>query len=332
MMTLQRRPAVMLGGDEPYPLPRRLSIETTSSCNRSCSFCPISHGRRDFPTESMDDGLFSSILDQLAEHDWAGVLQMFLLNEPLLDPKLPDRLREAREKLPRCTVYLSTNGDPVDYREREAGVDWSVERLLKFWDAGATVINLNVYDAGQQGAEQLERYSRIVAELRSRGLARLTKHKYSPHPRSRHWVALTDMRPERVSASLVDMFYRKTDVDRVGVKAKQVRCARTQRHLVVRWDGLVPVCCATDPTSDDVPVVGDLRTQTVQQVWNGEALFRYRYYTQQGARVLPGCESCNHRMAYPHVVRQVDAPQPVKDRWARSLRAYERSLQQEAPA
>lgn len=318
MTHLTRQPPVVLGSGEPYRLFNRFQVETTSDCNRACSFCPVSTGRRDFPRRSMDPALYSSIVRQLADLGFSGVLQLFLLNEPLLDPLLEDRLREARSALPKCTIYLSTNGDPVDHRGARP-VSWSVDRLMRVYEAGATTVNLNVYDAGE---EQLERYRGIVDALVATGRVRVNRHRYNRAPLGKYWVALTDMRPERLTASSVDMFHHRTDEDREGDSAPRARCARTQRHMVVRYDGTVPICCAVDPTSPDLVVAGDLNSQTIIEVWNSEIMFKYRWYTQQGRRELPGCDRCGHRMAYPHLVRRVDAPAEAKERWARSLQAW----------
>lgn len=326
-LSLHKQPPVLYGSGEQYPLFNRISIETSSNCNRRCGFCPISKGRRDFTTR-MTDELYFSIIRQLYEAQWDGVIQLFLLNEPFIDPDFKRKCRLARQALPECTIYASTNADVVDFRGSKT-VDYSIDKLMGFYEAGVTTINLNIYDSGE---EQAKRYNQIVDTMLSRGLVQLNKHKYSKVNPRRRWITLTDMRLERLTASSVDMFYEKTDVDRVGVKAKDAYCARTQRHLVVRYDGIVPLCCATDPTSEEVPIIGDLNRQTILDVWNSEMFFKYRYYTQQGKRVLPACDSCNHRMAYSYFVRLVNASKQVKERWARGLEAYQQAGDQQPPA
>ena len=153
-----------------------------------------------------------------------------------------------------------------------------------------------------------------------------TTHKYNAKPRDTKWVALTDMRKERLTSRTVDMFYDRTKEDRSREKRKSGHCARTQRHLVILFDGRVPICCAIDPTDDGVPFVGDVSKRSLRDVWNDELFFKYRYYTQRGSRDLPSCDTCNHRMAYPHMVRHVDAPDDVKARWRRGQAAYEATL------
>lgn len=317
MAHLLDQPPVMLGRDS-FPLFKRVSLETTSNCNRSCGFCPISYGRRDFPQVSMRDELFSSIIVQLSELGFDGVIQMFLLNEPLLDRKMLDRLREARAALPRVTIYLSTNGDAIDYRTKH-DVHYSVDRLMPFYEAGATTININIYDEGE---EQATRYKAIVAELLARGVG-FTRHKYSKVSRGRKMVALTDMRLSRMKSSSIDSFHNRTIESRTGQIAKGRHCARTQRHIVILHDGRVPICCAVDPTDPQLAVMADLNHTSIWDAWQSEELFKYRYYTQQGRRWLPACDTCDHKIAYAHLVRQVDAPEDVRARWRADLKAYQ---------
>lgn len=318
-MGVRKLPVVMLG--EEYPLPNRVSIETTSYCNRVCSFCPISNGGRNFFT-SMTDELYVKIIRELWERHWNGNLQLFLLNEPLLDKALLKRAAFARKALPECTMYISTNGDVIDYKGSKT-LEYSLKRLKDIFDSGINSVNINIYDSGPA---QAERYERIVSAAVHFGLAKYTTHKYRRlSPRS-NWIALTDMRPERMSASATDMFYKRSEDDRRDVIAPQTYCARTQRHLVILYDGTVPICCAIDPTSKEMPVVGNINNSSIHDIWNSEMVFKYRYYTQNAQRVLPGCDTCGHKMSYSYFVRLVDAEDEVKHRWDNSLRAYQKSV------
>ena len=90
----------------------RVEIEISSFCNRVCSYCPNSFIDRRALREKMSDELFSSIIGQLAEIDWNGILTFHRYNEPMSDRDyLISRMREARTKLPRAALTIFTNGD-----------------------------------------------------------------------------------------------------------------------------------------------------------------------------------------------------------------------------
>jgi len=299
---------------EGYPLFNRISIETSSFCNRKCVFCPVSTGRRDPEATGgikyMEMGLYSKIVAELGSYGFKGVAQMFLLNEPLLDKRLGEMTKMMKDACPKSSTYLSTNGDPI--YGKGANLELAIARMITLYDQGMNVINLNVYDAGE---EQLKRYTELVEALTTRFEVEVTENRYRHHAPSKAYVALTDMRPERLSAKATDQFYQRGMNSRKPGSVKQQYCARTQRHLVVLYDGHVPICCAIDPTDLSLKQMGDLHQQTLWEIWNSEDYFKYRYYTQQAKRVLPGCSTCDHKMSYPHVVRHVTAEPAMIEKW-----------------
>lgn len=301
---------------EEYPLFTRISIETTNHCNRRCGFCPIAWRDPQPPIIGMSDALFTSVVDQLVGLNFVGVVQLFLLNEPTLDPRLKDRLAEIRSKLPKVTIYASSNGDKLDAIARSKGMDAMIEEALSYYHAGLTVLGLNVYDPGP---EQFDRFTAMVAALEAVGVER-TENRYRKHPVKRKFIALTDMRTDIEHHTRgTDLLYIRVKEERKHVVAPQSYCSRTQRHIVILQDGTVPLCCALDPTDVDLEKVGDANTQKLVDIWNCEKFFKYRYFTQQALRVLPGCSTCTHKMAYPHVVRKVTATEEKLAEWKDSV-------------
>ena len=63
----------------------------------------------------MAAGLYRSIIGELADAGSVRILVLMLQNEPLLDPELGQRVREARVALgPRCRIGVVTNGSLLD--------------------------------------------------------------------------------------------------------------------------------------------------------------------------------------------------------------------------
>lgn len=89
-----------------------IEIEISSYCNRRCAFCPNSTIDRISEQKFMDDALFTSIISQLGQLQWAGTLSFHRYNEPLADrPYLLKRLTEAQSLAPTARLCLFTNGD-----------------------------------------------------------------------------------------------------------------------------------------------------------------------------------------------------------------------------
>lgn len=299
-----------------YPLFTRISIETLSFCNRDCVFCPLHWSQDERGRKRMTDELYDSIVRQLQWLSFDGVAQMFLLSEPTIDTSMKAKLRALRAACPRVTTYASSNGDLFDKLHTQRGLDHALKAVEEFYEAGLTTLNLNIYDEGDaQAARYRTLYLAIIEQLH----ARPTDNKYrrqSGTASGKRYIALTDMRIEtNEGQGVTNVLYIKNKAERANITAPQIHCARPHRHLVIEYDGTVPICCAIDVTDKGLPLMGNANLQSLLEIWNGEPMNRYRWFLQQKRRVLAGCETCTHRMAFPHVVRKVQPTDATAVRW-----------------
>jgi cyclic pyranopterin phosphate synthase len=90
-----------------------LNIETTTYCNRRCSYCPNSIFERSLKKNAreMSFSLFKKIVDDLAEMGFTGRISPQLYGEPLTDSRLVSRMEYANTTLPRAKLLIVTNGD-----------------------------------------------------------------------------------------------------------------------------------------------------------------------------------------------------------------------------
>ena len=109
------------------------NVETTDHCNRKCSFCPNS--LIDKPAEFMPLDMYTDILRQLMEGGYEGRLHLYQRGEPLLDDRLVEWTAMARKALPKCHLYISTNGDHLTRKV--------AHQLIK---AGMNEIEVSHYD------------------------------------------------------------------------------------------------------------------------------------------------------------------------------------------
>lgn len=268
-------PAIPFG--EPYLPFTRVSIETTGWCNRACSFCPSRHRRKG---TLMSDSLYDSIVQQLEGFD--GVVQWFYCNEPLTDKRRLSRLRALRDAAPKCTIHLTTNGELL----RKVG------DIYDLFYAGVNSFNINVYDDSHWF-----RLRTLYLDI----LQSWKQIKTGPHCWKKirgQYISLTSMiRPE-----LHKLHNWSNTVQVSNLQTGSGRCARPHRHIVVCWNGKVPVCCAVDPETTEP--LGDANIDKLVDIWNNRRFFEVRFQLQNANRAGP-CEGCVERMAYPHVVRDV---------------------------
>jgi GTP 3',8-cyclase len=105
---------------------KTIDIEISSDCNLKCSYCPIAHQPR-LERGLMSHELFSLILDQLADIEFAGIINYHFYNEPLLVEHLDDFIEMSKQRLPLSRSHLYTNGlflsTKRTYELIEIGVD-----------------------------------------------------------------------------------------------------------------------------------------------------------------------------------------------------------------
>ena len=92
------------------PQPLVVNLETINRCNSTCEFCTANKNAEKRPYKRMEDELFYSIIDQLADWNYKGHLTMYGNNEPWLDTRIVEFHKYAREKLPEAFIL---NGDAV---------------------------------------------------------------------------------------------------------------------------------------------------------------------------------------------------------------------------
>jgi radical SAM protein with 4Fe4S-binding SPASM domain len=86
-----------------------IQLETIQGCTRRCWHCP--NANIEYTGAMMSRDLFDRIIEQLVAMEYTGSVRPYLMNEPFLDPRMPELMRHIREQLPNCLCVVNTNGD-----------------------------------------------------------------------------------------------------------------------------------------------------------------------------------------------------------------------------
>ena len=110
--------------------PENVQIQTITGCNGGCIFCPNGKTILKIPIgRQMDGSLFRSIADQCLE---LGIQRytLYLMNEPLLDQHLPDRIAYISTRIasPQLTK-ITTNGALLRGKMARALLDSGLDKL-----------------------------------------------------------------------------------------------------------------------------------------------------------------------------------------------------------
>ncbi|NOZ64857.1 MAG: radical SAM protein [Caldiserica bacterium] len=90
--------------------PTHIMMQTTSRCNSSCSFCPYSEVSKKLPQGDMEEEIFWKIIEEAATQPGIKRVMPYLMNEPLCDPQIVEKVCRIKEKVPQASVHILTNG------------------------------------------------------------------------------------------------------------------------------------------------------------------------------------------------------------------------------
>ena len=270
--------------------PDHVDLELSAVCNMKCPMCYTTTKafKAEVPHVNMDFGLFCRVVDELAAH---GVYSIRLSwrGEPTLNKHFLECIRYAKEKGIRAVDSLSNalRLTPEMFAEMvDMKMDWLT---ISFDGTGAT------YEAIRAPAK----YDEMVAKIRR--FSEIKKEKGSVKPVIRIqgvWPAIRE-NPENyfetfepivdeVSVNaLLDYLHTDQDVQYI----KDFTCPVPFQRMSVGSDGRVFMCISDELGRE---CVGDLRTETVSQVWNGEKMRRIReiHTRHAGAKELAPCQAC----------------------------------------
>lgn len=115
--------------------PTEVTIETTTTCNRRCWYCPLDGSE----SGRIEDETYYSVVNQLEEWGFSGRFTPVGYNEPTFDGRIVGFIAYARKHLPHSDITMLSNGD------------FLTGAMLKEWfDAGMTDIRITIHDPASQ--------------------------------------------------------------------------------------------------------------------------------------------------------------------------------------
>jgi radical SAM protein with 4Fe4S-binding SPASM domain len=262
--------------------------------------CPRETHRQ--PKEDMADEIFQRLVSgagQSAEH-----MMLIGLGEPLLDPKIFERIEYCATH--NISTLLSTNGTLLDEASAEKLLATPLEHITLSFD-GSTKESFEYYRKGarfERVRENFIRFARLKHERKSKvqivvQMVRMEKNWGEVDEFVRFWRAVPG-------------------VDEVRIKADETNLMRPDRgHAAEDWthpchyfwrgpmyikhNGDAYPCCQSYML-DGAPV-GNLRAQTLDQIWNGEPMQNMRrLHTAGRAGEIDICAKCCTTIPHPALV------------------------------
>ncbi len=309
--------------------PQTILVDTVSFCNLRCSMCP--HVKMKRRKGRMEWSLFQKIVDEIAATRPQTRVWLVFFGEALIlkktTPSIFDMIRYAKEKGLK-DVVLNSNGNLLDRSTSEKLIDSGLDGIYIGIDAfsAATYAKLRV---GGNYPQTVQNVLDLVEVARTKKAAAFSIQV--------QFVEMDENRHER------DEFVRFWRSQGVSVKIRQK----------LTWSGLIPgishiqnqarhscywimnslsitdqgdvALCAADP--EGRLVVGDLRSQSISEVWNGRMKELRQVHEQGHWDELPfPCNECNDwAVSYEDKIVEPGGRSLLQRLLSRTKRALERS-------
>ncbi|MDX1982627.1 MAG: radical SAM protein [Bryobacteraceae bacterium] len=281
-------------------LPVEFIVETTAKCNLYCPMCPRETHKQ--PKQDMSDAIFERLVEESgssAEH-----MMLIGLGEPLLDPKIFDRIEYCEKH--SISTLLSTNGTLLDEANAEKLLATPLKHITLSFD-GATAGSYEYYRKGARFEKVRDNFVRF---------ARMKHERKAPIQ-----VVVQMVRMER-NAAEVDDFVRfwsaVPGVDQVRIKEDETNLMRPgaghdaadwkypchylwRGPMYVKHNGDVYPCCQSYML-DSAPV-GNIGTGTLAEIFNSAEMRRMRsLHASRRGHEVEMCSRCCTTIPHPLLV------------------------------
>jgi hypothetical protein len=270
--------------------PKTLTIETFAKCNAACTFCP--YPTLDRQGTLMPDDLFDKILADLAAipAEIPFSIAPFKVNEPFLDKRMFDLCRRINERLPNASIQIFSNGSTLTTANLKKLAE--IQRLEFLW------ISLNHHDKAAYEALMGLRFDQTLARMQDVWRAKDEGWLKPPVKVSR--VADGSADDAAFEAFVTSRFPgfqpmlvgREDWVGQVEVtrhrSPKPQGCTRWY-ELSIMATGEVALCCMDGKGEH---VVGDVRTQSVLEIYNSPAYRALRETARTRLAAPDPCRDC----------------------------------------
>lgn len=255
----------------PLSTPFVIFIDPANVCNKSCSYCPtgnpsILNGVNRKPAIMAID-LFKKIIDQCCEFpDKIKTLRLYKDGEPLLNDSFSEMVSYAKRKNKFGSVDTTTNGSIL-----------SKAKSFSIVNAGLDRINISV--PKNYGNEYLDNVAwlyeygkstlRVFAKIAGDYLTEDEREKFLLDFKNiTHECAIEHTAPcwPGFDAGSVNL---ELGIYGQGLSEEVMVCPYIFYQMAVNADGTVSICFLDWEYGN---IIGDLRTDNIVDVWNGELL------------------------------------------------------------
>ena len=265
--------------------PNTIVIEPYNVCNLACTMCPYPDLTR--PTEQMSMQLFEKVIDDAVNNNFKR-LSLSLYNEPYMDSLVFDRIKLAKKK--GLETEITTNATLL-----------TEELIQKTMSSGVDCVTFSIDSLDEKKYESIRvnaSFKKTISNVKKMIAYRMQLNQKKPmltmaavlHGNDN---SLNDMedRLKGLDIYAVSMRDNRKDGQPTPGHLKAYPCFWPWNQLVVYSSGEIALCCVD---SDNAHDLGDLKTQTINEVWESKVFKNLRklLLTGQGDQIEI-CKDCD---------------------------------------
>jgi radical SAM protein with 4Fe4S-binding SPASM domain len=291
-------------GPPPKPRPKMLSVEPTNRCNLNCPFCLVGLQNTYPSTEHdflkrgfgfMDMDLFAKICRD-AQDFCITRMQLHFQGEPLLHKQFPEMVRMAKAHGMKTQVF--TNGLVMNEKIARAVIESGLD-YMRFSVDGASQ---ETYGQNRVGGDFEKVYANMALMVRTAeeyGSPIDLQWQYIALRNNEHEIQKAKEMADATGIPFMVKTFAQTDPNLVPRDPRLRRnlqpkpCTDIYRAIFVFWNGEVVPCCYD---MEGKEIVGDLNTQTLEEIWDSERYVELRRRIDSAARNPSSepeiCKSC----------------------------------------
>lgn len=294
----------------PLHTPFLLYVDPSSACNFRCQFCPTGH--KDLIKGSthrrttMDFEMFKKTISDLGQFDHAiKVLRMNKTGEPLLNVNLPGMISYAKKSGFVEYIDLATNGALFSHELMSRLISSGLDRL----NISIEGVNREQYIEHARADIDFEKFVEniewLYANKQDCEITIKVPGNYLSNEEKEKFFNMFGDYCDRIFIEDLAPIWPLFDLEqRTGIKLKENTgqyqqplerkdiCTYIFYAMAVNSDGTVSACC---PDWDQKLIVGDVKKESLRQIWISEKMNTLRRQHLEGRRCDNNvCSNCGH--------------------------------------
>lgn len=257
--------------------PREFQIQTVSACNAKCVFCPASRLPPELPRGRMDEDLFYRIIDEIVPHA-PSKIKPYLMNEPLVDKRLPKFITYITRKRDRRTITeIYTNGGLLTESMSEELIASGLDRLIVSFQG----VDRNVYESTMVGLRYDEVMKNLLSFLKIRDRAgtrkpyfevRMVNTGFARKHISEHRKFWQDHGVKLVVKPLENELGEDMDFNVHKWRSRSF-CRRLFSYGWILYNGDMVLCCCDWNRQH---ILGNVMLQRISEIWKSDPYIKMR--------------------------------------------------------